>query len=84
MKSIWFYKYFLRWFEEFDNSEHSECGITAGENIMDAIQRLESLYGSDFYDLEISYCGDAEQGLYGDNLQEFLDWREKHADDTEA
>ena len=78
MESIWFYKYFLRWYEDYDNTEHSECGITAGKNTMEAIQRLESLYGPDFYDLEISYLGDAEQGLYGENLDEFLKWREEH------
>lgn len=78
MKSIWFYKYFLRWYEDYDNTEHSECGITAGENMVEALQRLESLYGKDFYDLEITYLADSEQGIYGDAIDEFLEWKERH------
>ena len=78
MESIWFYKYFLRWFDECETVEYDECGITAGKNIMEAINHLANLYGSNFYDLEISYIGDAEEGLYGENLNEFLQWKDDH------
>ena len=79
MESMWFYKYALRYYDECDNEEKYEIGITVGESTADALERLTQMYGKDFYDLELTYLGECEDCIYKeDTLLEFMEWRMEH------
>ena len=79
-KSMFMYKYALTYWEEYDGTTHHEVGITMGETTLDAVERLASLYGSDFDDLSLEmFSAECEQGLYTkEAFDELAEWRLAH------
>ena len=76
-KSVFMYKYALTYWEDYDQTTHHEVGITVGETMMEALERLSSLYGPDFDDLSIEmFHAECEQGLYTQEaFDELAEWR---------
>ena len=79
---MWFYKYALMYYDDCEEKSRRECGITVGENMKDAIDRLCQMYG-DFWDLHIDFCGeDSEDCLLPAGLNDFLQWKVKYESDN--
>ena len=42
---MWFYWYKVYWFDDFDNKQKTEEGITVGKTVVDAMEKIASYYG---------------------------------------